>query len=1420
MIKKNKVEHYSEKGTDELDKAGGSDNSSDDNLFLKCQCLTCETLKKILKSNSNTVLKDTFLQKFVPLLETAGFLVEQTKNEAYCDLCYTVVDNKSKFKCPWLFHISKYCKMAEHASKILDLFEMKKEKKLSCSFYRYHTFQSKADLENLEKVYSMAEAGFFKDDKEIVKCFTCKNQPMSEDLWREHKNDEHSCIFADKNMPKKILYNIEYNKQFANYNYDDHYLNQLVSRRCCFYKNNKKRENYGSKLHGTINFQNDIYEKQSDNSKTATENCLNCSKNQAIDDIKNKETEVLEPSIFEANFLNFLFNEANDRESNDVKNNIKRFYKDTFKEKQQLYTTCVTIIETTEESNKDIIKQNEILTVFFEILRYFHQLFNDQYGGMILITNGIKTESTDPIKKIMTIKSKTRSEYTLWNSNTSSLYIRLLGVTNFDDLNLKEPQNREDNKKKQNKRILLDSTTKLNPFVTDFIFIQNNNSKEENLRKLDLSAYQDYSFDVFCRKPVSIALIIGDNFERCKILMERLSNTKNNSTKNDKLYNVIILHDKDIDTEKYQKLIKNFHTNITFICFKDESFRQNITKFLFETFCLGCKEQLIQLKLLDENQTETFKAIIKRTCSDKNLRNFYNKLKYLNYNNRFINLHFVRHEKLKDLIMHESIISTRANFTTLSEHFFQMMLFWAVLTDKHDAAEFFFESCGQKMAVASALVAAHLYKLKSKRSHICNTTLKSRHKEFSVKYIDKAITILNHRYLIKGENKSVRKMLKNKHKQLKNMDCMKIAGITKCGKFLDAEACRNVMDYKWHGKSAGSFIKFIIGSILMLVILLKQLVGELREYKKQAQEETKQKKKQTQAQNTKNTSNKEQHDRPNDKKEQKSEKNEANQPKKQNILTNEEKKQGKNQLELQTKSMQNIQEKGQKLEENNLTIKPTFDTKNANKHDERNMSINDVQCCARIEYYLDKFFNWIYQTYSDELIKPKYLKSLMEKSHEKNQRLLIKVKKTPININKFFRAPISKFSLNLINYTAFLVYYIIKVSAIKNNPWSSEEYLIFFWFLSFSIEELFEIFKADGLWLEKILGHIAISVFNIIDLIIIFFSVIIFCLRIFSFTEAAIYFYWLNGVLLIIRIFRELTAFRSLGPKLVMISIMLKKLLRFSIIAFILLTIFSFTFSIFSTSSLPFFKPYFVVGQLLYDYDSDFAQPLENCINGVKKNSSADSAFCAPEAVPLYITSICFIYLINVLLINFFIALFNDVYTKYSTKSNEIWRLSLYSLIEEYKNRPYLPPPLCIFEIINYVLNRLRQKCITKSLIYQRRKRICCVLEKTESNDRVRGENIQKKDNMVQKNSCSETDEQKCHNKSGNKLMTDECHENSDQTRIREDADEQDFDYESDDMTDKSQEASDHEDNSEDADEQDFGNESDSMTDEYQEESD
>ena len=294
-------------------------------------------------------------------------------------------------------------------------------------------------------------------------------------------------------------------------------------------------------------------------------------------------------------------------------------------------------------------------------------------------------------------------------------------------------------------------------------------------------------------------------------------------------------------------------------------------------------------------------------------------------------------------------------------------------------------------------------------------------------------------------------------------------------------------------------------------------------------------------------------------------------------------------------------------------------------------------------------------------------------------------------------APITKFAMSLTLFIAFLIYYVVVLLLLYEGRSSAVlEVIIFVWIVGLVFEESYEIAQSGS-----IRNYFGKSSYNIIDVLIIIIGFIAFFTGLGTY-EFVKYFYWLNGVLLIFRLFREFAAFNSLGPKLTMIYIMMKQLAKFSIILITVLALFSITYSMFPSSSeeISFFKPFFLIGQMIYEFD-EISQAQQACFTNNTGSAVNNSDGSCAAFVLKFITSATFIYIVNLLVLNFIIALFASVYEIYTAKSEQLWRLGFYRLIEKYTLSPILPIPFCIGEIIFYLLNyssgKLKQNRVDES---------------------------------------------------------------------------------------------------------------------------
>jgi transient receptor potential cation channel subfamily M protein 3 len=109
-----------------------------------------------------------------------------------------------------------------------------------------------------------------------------------------------------------------------------------------------------------------------------------------------------------------------------------------------------------------------------------------------------------------------------------------------------------------------------------------------------------------------------------------------------------------------------------------------------------------------------------------------------------------------------------------------------------------------------------------------------------------------------------------------------------------------------------------------------------------------------------------------------------------------------------------------------------------------------------------------------------------------------------------------------------------------------------------------------------------------------------------------------------------------------------------------------------------FFKPYFMIyGELFAD---DINPP---CGNGTNPDGSFNPDMPPCETGrwlnPLLMTA--YLLMINILMLNLLIAVFNSIFLKTNVHSHKIWKFNRFAVVMEYDQKPALPPP---FIVINH----------------------------------------------------------------------------------------------------------------------------------------
>jgi len=269
--------------------------------------------------------------------------------------------------------------------------------------------------------------------------------------------------------------------------------------------------------------------------------------------------------------------------------------------------------------------------------------------------------------------------------------------------------------------------------------------------------------------------------------------------------------------------------------------------------------------------------------------------------------------------------------------------------------------------------------------------------------------------------------------------------------------------------------------------------------------------------------------------------------------------------------------------------------------------------------------------------------------------------------------------------------------------WSPESFLIF-WVFWFIVDEIHQFWRVKGKFKSKILKYMD-NRWNYLDICGCFLFIIAICLRfiaIFIRNEnvfiAARILLAIDLVVWFVRLLHKTIIFRSLGPKLVMISQMVKDLIFFMVI----ISIFVCTFGIVTQATLHPNNKFNV--KLFRDIINKAYWPIYGEMLILEEINDGDTAECKAEGnCPLesgiwfsYAALMVYMVVANVLLINLLIAMFSSTFERVQENTDQIWKLQRYVLVFEYIDASILPPPInfigYIITFVKYILKKKADK--------------------------------------------------------------------------------------------------------------------------------
>ncbi|CAD5114751.1 DgyrCDS3791 [Dimorphilus gyrociliatus] len=331
----------------------------------------------------------------------------------------------------------------------------------------------------------------------------------------------------------------------------------------------------------------------------------------------------------------------------------------------------------------------------------------------------------------------------------------------------------------------------------------------------------------------------------------------------------------------------------------------------------------------------------------------------------------------------------------------------------------------------------------------------------------------------------------------------------------------------------------------------------------------------------------------------------------------------------------------------------------------------------------------------------------------------------------FYTSPIFKLASDFVSFLILLIFYTYIVMFDLDDTVSSIEWITITWVFGLSAEELKQIITAychgftseielhdvTKMWPNRIIHLLVVKThayklkeyfkdtWNILDFSMLLLFWLTYTLKVGLATE-----FWLrfcSGLTLIlfyVRLLRFAHVKHNLGPRILAVAVLIRDLMHFLVIFMIFVVSFGISYAALmrnvpkldsnSTSSIsvPFKEGLWrIFGDL-------HVENLSNDIERMNKYYDSNVSYVIIAWV------VCYMIIVNILLINLLIAIFSHTFEKVQQDSKRIWMSQMMGLVREYSMKSYLPPPLNLI-------------CFTTTFVMKIFKKLCGINESNKSHE-------------------------------------------------------------------------------------------------------
>ncbi|XP_032880095.1 transient receptor potential cation channel subfamily M member 2 [Amblyraja radiata] len=346
-------------------------------------------------------------------------------------------------------------------------------------------------------------------------------------------------------------------------------------------------------------------------------------------------------------------------------------------------------------------------------------------------------------------------------------------------------------------------------------------------------------------------------------------------------------------------------------------------------------------------------------------------------------------------------------------------------------------------------------------------------------------------------------------------------------------------------------------------------------------------------------------------------------------------------------------------------------------------------------------------------------------------------------LRAFYTAPVVVFYWNVLAYFGFLWLFSYVILIDFHSQPSGREYLLYAWIATLVCEELRQfLYDPDSFGFRKKALLYINSAWNLMDVAAILIFIVGLVCRLFpaTFYHGRVIFA-LDFIIYCLRLMHIFTVSKTLGPKIIMLEMMMKDIFFFLFLLFVIIVAYgvaNHAILIHNDERLNWifhgvvYKSYLM---LYGDIPTDISYSgfdLNQCsVNGTdpyqpkcaEHNSIGEPIF--PEWLTILLLCLYLLFT-NILLLNLLIAMFNYTFQVIQDNTDKIWKFQRYSLIEEYYTRPPAPPPFIIFSHIVVLI-----ECATCKQSKRKHKKFKKQLDEKEEADILSWENIIKENYLV-----------------------------------------------------------------------------------------